>query len=664
MANVEYIISLRDKFSKKLGSATKAISKLDQKVNKLTPSIGGLGKQLAGLASVAAIGAVFVSTAKDVAQYEENIASLSAITGATGKTLEGFETQIGLVAKETKGSSVEIAKAFELVGSAKPELLKSAEALGAVTKASIILSKASGEALETSVQSLTGTLNQFGLGAESSIMVIDTLAAGAKEGAAAVPLITQSLDKFGTVAASMNLNVADSVGLIETLAEKNIKGAEAGTSLRNVLIKMSTLDALPPEAIKQLDKFGVNASIVTDKTLPLTDRLKELGKISGDSTALFKVFGAENLVAGKILLDNVDKVAKYTEAVSKSGVAQEQYDKNTNTLNARLEQLGNAWTNIFTSSTQVGGALGFVKNAVVFLTDNLSTIVKVIGVSVGLFVAFEAAMVSATVVTTAMGVASGFATFLMGGSAMALRSNAVAMHAYKIAAGISAAAQWVWNTALSAGAASMAILGIPILAVVAGIALLVAGIVAFKNNWDNIANADGFVNTFLAVGATISDMVLMPLQKILEIVDEITGTNMAQGIEDIRNKMGISGAESTEDKAFNKAIQSTIKAADNRDLAMSEIDRLAGIQSVRGLAAKNDPLGRSGLPIAPSATTPTAKKTSITSSAPKTINLTIGSLIEEMSIHSANLTEGTEDMADKMKQALLGMLNDVQSDLG
>ncbi len=634
MANtVNFILSLQDKFSKKLGKAAGAASKFDSKIKKLTPSIGGLGKQIAGLGAVAAIGTLFVKTAKDVAAYETNIASLSAITGASGEQLKGFEDQIAKVADTTKGSSVEIAKAFELVGSAKPELLQSAEALGKVTQASIILSKASGETLETSVQSLTGTLNQFGLGANAATMVIDTLAAGAKEGAAAVPLITQSLDKFGTVAASLNLSVADSVGLIETLAEKNIKGAEAGTALRNVLIKMSTLDALPPTAIAQLEKFGVNASIVTSKTLPLTERLAELGKISGDSTALFKVFGAENLVAGQILLNNVDKVAKYTEAVSKGGVAQEQFDKNTNTLTNRLSELSNKWTNLFTSSSEVSGGLDMVKNAVVFLTDNLGTIVTVIGSLVAVFAVYKAATMAITIATQLWTGAQAALNIVMNLNPVSLIVIGIAALVAIVAAVIIKFDTW--------GAALSIMLG--------PLGLVISLVQSFRRNWDDISNAfktEGIIEGLKKVGATILDAVLMPLEQLFSLMKDVPL------IGDIAGKVSSKISAIRGDLGVNIASSEPVAAA-----AVSKVAK--PIQ---------DPFARGSIAVPAGATTGAAADvagsgTTIKSAAPKTFNLTIGSLIEEVVFSNNTTTESNTELATRLKEVMLGVLNDVQTEL-
>lgn len=630
---VEFIISLNDKFSKKLGKASGAVNKLDQRMKKLTPSIGGLGTQLAGLASVAAIGAVFVKTARDVAAYEKNIASLGAITGTTGAVLKGFQNQVNLVAKDTRVSSVNVAKAFELVGSAKPELLKSAAALGMVTKQAIVLSEASGETLESSVQSLAGTMNQFGLGAEKASEVINILAAGSKEGAAAVPLISQSLDKFGTVAASMNVSVAESVGLIETLAEKNIKGAEAGTALRNVLVKMGSVNALPTEALKQLTKFGVNLDVVTNKALPVSERLKELGKIAKDDTALFKVFGAENLVAGGILLNNADKVDSYTKSVTGTTVAVNQQIKNNATLTKRLEQLGNAWTNIFTSSSEVGGVLGIVSDTIGFLTDNLSTVVTVIGGVVGIFLALKVGIFAVTTAIQAFSIAQSALNVIMSLNPVGLIVIGIAALVAIVTAVIVKFDTW--------GAALGIILG--------PLGMVISLVQSFRRNWEDIKksfNDGGMVQGFKKIGNVILDALIMPLEQLFGLMSSLPGigataAKIAGKLGSLREGFGVNTGGGSASTSV-KAISNSSAAA---GIASNPISAIASASS----AAKSDL---------------SSKSSSITSAAPKTFNLSINQLVGEITNNNQTITENMAEATDIIKQALLGSLNDVQTELG
>jgi TP901 family phage tail tape measure protein len=582
--------------------ASLGVTRLDRRLRKLTPSLGNMGKQMLQFASAAAIGTLLVSSVQTLKEYETNMASLSAITGVSGSALEVFRGEVNNVAKDTKKSSVEVAKAFELVGSAKPELLKNAEALAEVTRQSIILSKASGDELEISVQSLTGTLNQFDLGADSAARVINALAAGSKEGAAAVPLITESLDKFGTVAAGMNISVEQSVGLIETLAEKNLKGAEAGNKLKNVLAIMSTAKALPPKALQQLEKFGVNAEIVSDKTLPLSTRLKELGKIAGDETALVKVFGRENFVAGGIILKNAEKVNKYTKAVTGTNIAQEQADKNSNTLSNRLTEMSNAWDNVLTSSGSATGSMGLFKDLIVLITDNLSGIVAVIGTLTAVFIALKIGVFAAQFAMGAYNAVLIISNILTGTMTKRVASSEIAIMAY-------AAAQWLANTSLGSYiiaqiGANAALWAFPLVWIIAGIvaligfialiiiywddfgaALLSAGtivvaffssiffwvgiivsvVASFGRNWDNIVDAftnGGIIDGLLMIGATILDVLLYPLQQILEVAESFTGMDLgASGLKDFRASMGLdvtSGDEPTETLNPEEAKQNSL----------------------------------------------------------------------------------------------------------
>ena len=51
--------------------------------------------------------------------------------------------------------------------------------------------------------------------------------------------------------AGFNVEIEEGVGLLETLAERNIKGAEAGTQL-NMLLRMQGVDALPRRRFQDL----------------------------------------------------------------------------------------------------------------------------------------------------------------------------------------------------------------------------------------------------------------------------------------------------------------------------------------------------------------------------------------------------------------------------
>lgn len=319
------------------GSARNSVASL---TGKVLPMVGALGLVSAGVGVVSGAISSWYNNNK---QMEKSLSSLQSLTGASTEDLKFYKEQAIEMGKTSTVSAMQTVDAFRLIGSARPDLLKDKEALAQVTKEAIVLSEAAEMELGPSAESLAGFLNQFNLEGKESTRVINALAAGSKEGAAEVSDISLSLEKFGTVANSNNVTVEESIALTETLAEKNIKGAEAGTQLRNVLLNVATASALPKEAQDAMSKYGVDLEIVTNKALPLEQRLREMAKVQGDQNALVKIFGKENVVAGQTILQNVDKFAQLRDAVTGTNVAYEQQAINNDNLDGDLKKLGSAW---------------------------------------------------------------------------------------------------------------------------------------------------------------------------------------------------------------------------------------------------------------------------------------------------------------------------------
>lgn len=344
------------KKSKQLQEVERNLNKVKQDVRGVKDEISNASKVMGGFKqafmgafsgiALANIGQnvlnFFVDGVKKGTEFKATLSQLSAITGATGKDLQFYANEAKEVGKATGIAAKDVLEAYKLIGSAKPELLQNKEALAAITKEAIVLSKASGLELPAAATALTDAMNQFGASADEASRYINTLAAGSQAGAAEVPQVTEALLKFGVAAKSANVNIEESVALIETLAEKGLKGAEAGTAIRNVLAKMSAPDALPKEAREELERLGVNMDVLKDKSLPLSKRIEELGKLQGNAAALTKVFGLENKNAAQILIENKDRYEELTTAVTGTNTAYEQARTATDNLSEDYKKFINA----------------------------------------------------------------------------------------------------------------------------------------------------------------------------------------------------------------------------------------------------------------------------------------------------------------------------------
>jgi TP901 family phage tail tape measure protein len=387
------------KIDKTVGDNFRNVGNYTSAMGKLNNVLGAFGVAF----GVQAVAQVFRTGAGAVIEFDQAISDLQAITGASGKDLEYYREQANLLGKDVEGGASAVVEAYKLIGSAKPELLKNAEALNAVTKSAITLAQAAGISVPDSAKNLTDAMNQFGASAEDADKFINVLASGSKFGAVEIPQVTEALLKFGAVAKSSGVSIEETGALIEALGERGLKGAEAGTALRNVMLKLSAPDALPKKARKELTALGINFDTLKDKSLSFTDRLRALTPILSNQTALVKTFGTENAVAGMNLIQLTDRTDELRNQMTGTNTAYEQAETRTATLGHAVMQLKNAFLGMFTSINTGGGAMKSVVSSIQFLAKNLGTIIQVIGKVLRIYVTFKAVTMAQTLANNALG---------------------------------------------------------------------------------------------------------------------------------------------------------------------------------------------------------------------------------------------------------------------
>lgn len=265
-------------------------------------------------------------------KLEESQAGLKALTGLDddsiawltrqAKQLSTTMTKEGLRVRQ---SSSEILDAYMLVGSAKPELLGNKEALAAVTEEAMRLQAAAKDIkLSEAVDALTLSLNQYGAAADQAGRFANVLAAGSKEGAANIASQARTIRNAGVAAASANVSIEQTVGLIETLAEKGIKDEVAGTGLKKFFLVLQT-----------------GADETNPKIVGLNQALDNLAAKNMGAKAIKDMFGEEGYNVASVIMQDIDKVKQYTAAVTDTNIAYEQAAINSSTAAAALDQARN-----------------------------------------------------------------------------------------------------------------------------------------------------------------------------------------------------------------------------------------------------------------------------------------------------------------------------------
>ena len=532
-----------------------AIKRFDTRLSSSFSKLSNLSQLALGLG----VGGIFMMAIQNNIAYEDSLASVSAVTGATGKDLALLEAQAMRTAKSQKMLGADVFKAYELIASAKPELLTNTKLLDEVTNSAVTLSKAARMELGPAADSLTTSLNQFGLGGEYARKVVDNLAAGTIYGASSIVQTSDALSKFGTIAAATGTKIDESIALIQLVSPFE-KGAEAGTKLRNILTNMASAKILPKDAIAVLKKYGVNTDLLTSKTVPLNEKLKEMSKISKDTTAMVQVFGKENVGLAQGLLSNADKFGEMLTNVNKSGAAMDMAKKNTNTFKFALEAIKTSFLNTTTATQSGNTALDMFKKILFGVGDNMDTVVT-IGLSlVAAFVLMKAIVIGTTIATALYNIALGINTAITQSNKRAIIGNVVATNAYKVAMAISTGVTWLANSAFITLAVSILAATWPIMAIIAAVLAVVYIFLYwdeicawFGKQWDNFTKMLGnawdslidwfeefsWKDFFIGIGQAIIDYMLLPLKSVLKLATFLPGKvgDLAQSGLDKLNEM-------------------------------------------------------------------------------------------------------------------------------
>ncbi|MDR1737984.1 MAG: phage tail tape measure protein [Candidatus Symbiothrix sp.] len=442
-------IEIVDRFGKPLkelktgvDDATKKVSKFGDCLKKLKPI-----DWQAMTMSLGKVNAFFQDLSNTGARFDAKMREVSAITGATGKELSALGSQAKKLSAAFGTDAGDNLSMFQTILSRLgPQIGENAEALGLMGKYSSTLAKTMGGDVSGAVDALTTSILQFGVdlndpmhAASEMERMMNAMAAGAKEGAAEVSDIASALKVTGGVAKIANVSIEETNAALQALAAGGKVGAEAGTALRNVLIKMSAPSRITKEASDLLSAYGVNMKKVADQSVPLADRLTELQKVGGDANVLAAMFGAANIQGAQTLISSAQYQKELTQAITGTNVAYEQADVIMGGFTERMSRF-KAWI------------------------DNIKigcfSFTSVLGVMTG-------------AITGTLAALADFSTIYTGLSPV-LKSAVEWIKATTVWTKVATAVQWLFNTSLY---------GCPIVWIVAGVGALVAVVAVCWNKF-------------------------------------------------------------------------------------------------------------------------------------------------------------------------------------
>lgn len=467
-ANTTWELRFKDSLTSGISGVQKIIDTTEERFNKLGNRLNKFSAidMMAIDQSAQQVKRGFEDFNKTSMTFESGLAEVEAITGVTG---DGLDT-LGAKARESAlafgGEATDSLNTYKTILSRLgPDIAKSPEALEKMERNVRTLSKTMNNDAVGSVDALTTAMLQYGVdlsdpiaAQEEMARMMNVMAAGAKEGAAEVPSIAGALKVAGVQAKQSNVSFVETNAVLQSLAAGGKEGAEAGIALRNVLGKMAGEDVLPKEAVGKLHALGVNMNIVSDTSLPLTTRLRELKKAQGDATIMAQMFGTENAAAASIMLNSVDAQDALQKKIEGTNAAEEQAQVIMNTSAEKKSRMNAVWND---AKIAIGEYTTAMEPYVAAGANSISVMANMKNAHDG----YKLAMGG---VKTMLGLAEN-ATMLTTAKTLILSG----------ATGVASAAQWAWNAALTAN---------PIGLVIVGVAALVGVVALCWNKFEGFRN--------------------------------------------------------------------------------------------------------------------------------------------------------------------------------
>ena len=386
----------------RLKSGQEELARLNGAIQKNNEAISQTKTQLGGvIGTAAALGAaLYAGPVKKAAEFEAQMSTVQAISGATGDDLAKLSALAKEMGATTQFTAVESGKALEYMAMAGWKTNQMIGGLPGIMN----LAAASGEDLGSVSDIVTDALTAFRMSAEDAGRFADVLAQASSNANTNVGMMGATFQKVAPVAGALGYSVEDMSLAIGLMANASIKADVAGTSLKTSLANM----AKPTKQMQTyMDRYGISLtrSDGSMKTFrEVVDNLRgSLGGLSEAEqvAAATAIFGKESF-AGMLAIVNAsdEDFQKLSDSINNSAGAAERMaaikldnlEGDITLMKSALDGLqiaiGDALLPTFRAGTQ--GITDFITKLTQFINENPELIQQIVKITAGLL-AFKAA---------------------------------------------------------------------------------------------------------------------------------------------------------------------------------------------------------------------------------------------------------------------------------
>lgn len=262
------------------GNLEKAMSGASESAGKAGGKglASGLGSALGGVAKVAAAGLATATTAvggfgaasvKAGMDFDKSMAQVAATMGVSVDEIEELRTFAQEMGASTAFSATEAADALNYMALAGYD----AETSMAMLPNVLNLAAAGGIDLAAASDMVTDASSALGLSLDDTYTMVDQMARTSSKTNTSVAQLGDAILTIGGTAKDVRGGTQELASVLGVLADNGIKGSEAGTHLRNILLSLTPKSE---DAAIAMEKIGLNAYDAQGELRPLNDVFLDL----------------------------------------------------------------------------------------------------------------------------------------------------------------------------------------------------------------------------------------------------------------------------------------------------------------------------------------------------------------------------------------------------
>lgn len=365
-------------FYKNMGNPSQAV----QGLNNLKGKAADLVKQMAMMATGGGILAFGKNVVETTRNFEDGMARVQAVTNATQAEFQVMEQEALKWGSTYRYTATEAANSLENLTRNGLSATQATAALGPTLQ----LAQANTIGLAEAADITTNVMNGFGLEVKDMGRVNDVLSSTAAHSATNISLLAEAEKNAAPFGHSLGQSIEEVNAALGVLADVGIKGSDAGTAIRMVLMGLASPTAIQQKAFKQLGVDISESSLRSEGLTKTLEKLRDSGvmKAANSAELLGDIFGRRVAPQAMALLNNIDGLKTKLDILNNSqGTTERMFEQSYSNMSNSIYGIQSAWEHLLISVGQAAdnplvAVTEAIRKGILWISSNLATVGKVV----------------------------------------------------------------------------------------------------------------------------------------------------------------------------------------------------------------------------------------------------------------------------------------------